>query len=156
YNTTGAGLTIQERGSPSTGVSSTLLAEIVAHEFGHTLGFGHSTDNTALMYPTVTGRGPSLRTDDQNAARWLYPNGSAPPPPPTVPAAPSGLTATPSGTAVTLNWIDNATNETGQSVHYPVGNGAFFKTADVGANVGTATLHGFPRGTSRCSVASST
>ena len=53
---------------------------VVAHEFGHTLGFGHSTDNTALMYPTVTGRGPSLRTDDQNAARWLYPNGSAPPP----------------------------------------------------------------------------
>ena len=93
YNITEAGLTIQDGVSPSTGVSSTLLAEIVAHEFGHTLGFGHSTDNTALMYPTVTGRGPSLRTDDQNAARWLYPNGSAPPPPPTVPAAPSGLTA---------------------------------------------------------------
>ena len=156
YNITEAGLTIQDGVSPSTGVSSTVLAEIVAHEFGHTLGLGHSTDSTALMYPTVTGRGPSLRTDDQTAARWLYPNGSAPPPPPpTVPAAPSGLTATPSGTVVTLNWIDNATNETGQSIYYAIGNGAFVKTADVGANVRTATLTGFSPGTYRFYVTAS-
>src|SRR5205807_4656842 len=62
YNITEAGLTIQDGVSPSTGVSSTLLAEIVAHEFGHTLGFGHSTDNTALMYPTVAAAPRCART----------------------------------------------------------------------------------------------
>ena len=62
--------------TPSAGISSTTLAEIVAHEFGHTLGFGHSTDSTALMYASVTGVGPSLRADDQVAARWLYPSGT--------------------------------------------------------------------------------
>jgi len=149
FNITEAGLTIQDGVSPSTGVSSAELAEIVAHEFGHTLGFGHSTDSTALMYPTVTGRGASLRADDQTAARWLYPNGSAPPPPATVPAAPSGLTATPSGTLVTLNWNDNANNETGQSVYYAVGSGAFFKAVDVAANARTSTLTGFSPGTYR-------
>ena len=149
YNITEAGLTIQDGVSPSTGVTSNELAEIVAHEFGHTLGFGHSTDSTALMYPTVTGRGPSLRTDDQTAARWLYPNGSAPPPPPTVPNAPSGLTATPSGTNVALGWNDNATNETGESVYYAIGNGGFTKVTDVAASTRSVTLTGFAPGTYR-------
>lgn len=149
-NITEAGLTIQDGVSPSTGVPSTMLAEIVAHEFGHTLGFGHSTDSTALMYPSVTGLGPSLRADDQNAARWLYPNGSAPPPTVTIPAAPSGLTASASGTIVTLNWVDNANNETAQSVYYATGtSGAFFKQGDVGANVRTTSLTGFSPGTYR-------
>src|SRR5205085_6119469 len=115
----------------------------------HTLGFGHSTNSTALMYPSVTGLGPSLRADDQTAARWLYPNGSAPPPVGTVPAAPTGLTASPSGTVITLNWTDNAGDETGQSVYYAIGNGAFFKQGDVGANVRTTTLTGFSPGTYR-------
>lgn len=152
YNITEAGLTIQDGVSPSTGVSSNLLAEIVAHEFGHTLGFGHSTNSTALMYPTVTGLGPSLRPDDQTAARWLYPNGNVTPPPGgTVPAAPTGLTATVvSSTTITLNWTDNASDETGQSVYYAAGtSGAFFKQGDVGANARTATLSGFSPGTYR-------
>src|ERR1051325_5449496 len=150
YNITEAGLTIQDGVSPSTGVPSSELAEIVCHEFGHTLGLGHSSDSTALMYPTVTGRGASLRTDDQNAARWLYPNGSAPPPPPpAVPAAPSGLTATPSGTNVILGWNDNATNETGESVYYAIGNGSFTKVTDLAASTRSVTLTGFAPGTYR-------
>src|SRR5258708_10775396 len=52
-------LTIQDGVMPSAGISSNTLAEIVAHQFRHTLGFGHSTDGTALMYPSVTGLRPS-------------------------------------------------------------------------------------------------
>ena len=99
YNIVEGNLAIQDGVSPSTGVSSSRLAEILAHELGHTLGFGHSSDGSALMYGSVTGLGASLRSDDQLAARWLYPNGSAatppppPPPPPTAPAAPSNVRA---------------------------------------------------------------
>ncbi|HEX9406712.1 MAG TPA: matrixin family metalloprotease, partial [Thermoanaerobaculia bacterium] len=84
FEITEAFLAIQDGVAPTAGIPSSELAEIVAHEFGHTLGLGHSTDSTALMYPSVTGLGASLRADDQVAARWLYPSGSAPAPPPTV------------------------------------------------------------------------
>jgi PKD repeat protein len=144
---TEAFLTIQDGVSPSAGVSSTILGEIVAHEFGHTLGLGHSTDPTALMYPTVTGRGPSLRADDQLAARWLYPNGSTPapaPPPPTAtaPAAPSNLTASANGSTISLQWRDNASNETGQYIYIASGGSSYTRIGDAGAGSTTATLTG--------------
>ena len=143
-----ADLTVQDGVSPNAKIPSNELAEIVAHEFGHTLGFGHSTDNTALMYAYVTGLGPSLRPDDQTAARWLYPNGSsAPPPSGTAPAAPSNLTAVQSGANVVLNWTDNANNETAEQVYAAVGNGAFSNVAPLGAGATTVTLTGFSTGT---------
>jgi PKD repeat protein len=150
-------LVIQDGVTPSGGISSTRLAEIIAHEFGHTLGFGHSADSSALMYAYVTGLGPSLRPDDQLAARWLYPNGNVTPPPPpaSAPNAPSNLTSSVSGTNVTLNWSDNASNETSQSVYYAAGNGAFSRAADVGANATGVTLTGFSAGSYRFYVVAS-
>jgi len=149
-------LVIQDGVTPSAGVSSNRLAEIVAHEFGHTLGFGHSPDSTALMYASVTGLGPSLRNDDKLAARWLYPNGDvAPPPPPptTVPAAPTSLTVTPATTTASLQWSDNSTDESGFSAYVGVGTGGgFTKVGDVGANVTKATLSGLSNGTYRVYV----
>ncbi|HWW60147.1 MAG TPA: PKD domain-containing protein, partial [Thermoanaerobaculia bacterium] len=147
-------LVIQDGVSPSTGISSVRLAEIIAHELGHTLGFGHSADSTALMYFSVTGLGPALRDDDRLAARWLYPNGSStpappPPPPPPVPNAPSNLIAAASGSGVTLQWSDNATNETGQSVYYALGNSGFIKVGDVSANATSTSLNGFAAGSYR-------
>ena len=150
WNITEGNLVIQDNVSPSQGLSSARLAEIVAHEFGHTLGFGHSIDTTALMYPTVTGLGASLRADDQLGARWLYPSGAQTPPPPpttTIPNAPSGLTASiVSGSNVSLSWTDNATNETGESIYVSVAGGAFSKVTDVAANTTAATLTGFASG----------
>jgi hypothetical protein len=97
-------LVIQDGVSPGAGIPSATLAEIIGHELGHTLGFGHSTDPSALMYPTVPGLGPTLRADDQNAARWLYPGTAAPPPAPScvVPAItsqPSTIAISPGGSA---------------------------------------------------------
>ncbi|HKO00415.1 MAG TPA: PKD domain-containing protein, partial [Thermoanaerobaculia bacterium] len=147
WNITEGNLTIQDNVSSATGISSTRLAEIVAHEFGHTLGLGHSTDNTALMYPSVTGLGPSLRADDQLAARWLYPNGSqTPPPTTTVPNAPSNLAANISGSNVVLNWNDNASDETGESVYVSSNGGAYAKVTDLAASATTVTLSGFTTG----------
>jgi PKD repeat protein len=155
WNITEGNLTIQDGVTPGNGFSSKFLAEIIAHEFGHTLGFGHSEDSSALMYASVTGLGPSLRGDDQVAARWLYPNGSGtppPPPPPAVPAAPSALAAQVSGNNIDLSWIDNASNETGHAVYLSANNGAFSKAADLGVNARTARLSGLASGSYRVYV----
>jgi PKD repeat protein len=156
WNITEGNLTIQDAVSPQNGISSTRLAEIVAHEFGHTLGFGHSDDASALMYYSVTGLGPSLRSDDQAAARWLYPNGGGttppPPPPPTAPAAPSALSATATGSSIDLTWNDNATNETGQGIYLSYGNGGFSKVTDVGADTRSTRLNGLAIGSYRLYV----
>ncbi|HLJ75741.1 MAG TPA: PKD domain-containing protein, partial [Thermoanaerobaculia bacterium] len=156
WEITEAFFTVQDGVSPTAGVPSQTLAEICAHELGHTLGLGHSTDNTALMYPSVTGLGPSLRADDQLAARWLYPNGSGTPTPPppsaTIPNAPSNLSATVSGSTINLLWRDNATNETGQYIYVAAGNGAFTRIGDAGASATTSTLTGASAGSYRIYV----
>ena len=73
---------------------SAALAEILAHELGHTLGFGHSADRDALMYASrhVPAVGARLGWDDRTAAATVYGDGPLPPPlgPP---PAPKGLTA---------------------------------------------------------------
>lgn len=148
-------LTIQDGVTPGNGLSSNRLAEIIAHEFGHTLGFGHSLDTSALMYKSVTGLGPSLRTDDQTAASWLYPSGTNanPPAPVTVPMAPSSLVSTVSGSTVQLRWQDNSMNETGFSIYYAAGNGLFAKVGDIAANAVSANVNGLDAGTYRFYVA---
>lgn len=149
YEITEANLTIQDGVSPASGVTSSVLAEICAHELGHTLGFGHSADPTALMYAMVSPGGATLRPDDQLAAEWLYPNGGtpAPTPSPTVPAAPSNLVATPSGTNIDLQWRDNATNEAGQYIYLAAAGGSFTRLGDAGAGATSATLTGAAAGT---------
>lgn len=53
-----------------------------------------------------------------------------------VPAAPSALAATATGpTSVTMNWTDNATNETSTRVERRLTTGAFSTVATLGANV---------------------
>ncbi len=96
------------------GVPAT-LAEVATHEIGHSIGFGHSPDQNAVMYASAHGqaRGATLGTDDIAAVSFLYP-GSGSPPPPTPPAAPVGLTASAaSSSAINLSWADNSSNELG-------------------------------------------
>lgn len=134
YDIVEGNLVIQDGVSPSTGISSSRFAEIVAHEFGHTLGFGHSADTNALMYSSVRGLGPALRSDDELAARWLYPSTSSSGTT-EAPAAPSNLTVTAlSSTTVRLAWKDNSSAETSQTLYADAGSG-FAKAGSIGANV---------------------
>lgn len=154
YALTETNLTIQDGVSPAKNISSSGLAEIIAHELGHTLGFGHSASNVALMYDTVTGLGPSLRDDDQVAARWLYPNGGGGTTP-TAPAAPSNLTAVATGNFVDLTWKDNASNETSQTVYLAQGGGSFANVGSVAANATGVRLSSLAAGSYRVYVIAS-
>ncbi|KAL7848371.1 hypothetical protein AOLI_G00230890 [Acnodon oligacanthus] len=51
------------------------LLLVAAHEFGHSLGLDHSTDPSALMYPTyqyVNTKGYKLPLDDKRGVQALY------------------------------------------------------------------------------------
>jgi PKD repeat protein len=153
WEITEANLVIQDNVSPANGISSKILGEIIAHEFGHTLGIGHSGSTTALMYATVTGLGPSLRDDDMVAARWLYPNGNVQPPAPQVPSAPANLAVAVSGSNADLTWNDTSTDETSFSFFLSTSStGAFAKVGDVPANTKSARISALAAGLYRVYV----
>ena len=65
--------------SKYSGMSTGCYEEIVAHEIGHAIGFGHAADRPALMYPAITpdcwGRAASvpLSADERAGMAALYP-----------------------------------------------------------------------------------
>jgi Matrixin/Fibronectin type III domain len=115
--------------------------ELFAHELGHTLGLGHSSDHNALMYAFLhdDGRGAALQPDDRAGLAVLYGTGGGPPP---GPAAPSQLAATALSSAeVGLTWQDNSADETEFRIERRI-TGAFAQIAAVAANVTTYTAVG--------------
>ncbi|MGE3276097.1 MAG: fibronectin type III domain-containing protein [Vicinamibacterales bacterium] len=89
--------------------------DALAHNLGHTIGLGHATSSSAIMYPDpqpgcASGASP-LGADDENGATAIYPltgGGGGP----TLPGAPSGLAASTSGDTVTLTWTAPASGGT--------------------------------------------
>lgn len=53
-------------------ISGTDLMTVAAHEFGHSLGLGHSTISSALMYPMMLGPHRYLDIDDIKGIQFLY------------------------------------------------------------------------------------
>ncbi len=145
WTITGGEVWLRRFSSPNQ-LSSALIQAILVHELGHSLGLGHSDqdasphdtcrgdESSAIMRSTV-GSNSSLGSDDQDAARWLYGDGSkscggGAPPTCTAPsitshpqsstinagqAAPLSVAA--SGTAtVTYQWYQGGSGNTSQPI----------------------------------------
>ncbi len=102
-------------------LGETSLEEVITHEIGHGLGFGHyGSRGTATMYAyCCAGWGASLGPKDEECATYLYPPVGAQPP-----LAPSGLMATPvDATRIDLEWTDRSGNESAFAVYRDLGQG---------------------------------
>ena len=78
---------------------------VATHGIGHVLGMGHSTDSTAIMFPSVSfsacsGGSPGLSGDDVAGIRFIYPGASST----TAPGATTNLVTSAVGSAVRLTW----------------------------------------------------
>ncbi len=88
-----------------------------------------------LHYVTTQTPAGSTKWDHLVVARNYIGPLSAGGPAPTLPAAPSGLTATAvSSSQINLGWTDNASNETGFKIERRTGTAAYAQVATVGAN----------------------
>ncbi|MBZ0112110.1 MAG: matrixin family metalloprotease [Thermoanaerobaculia bacterium] len=132
--------------------------EVLTHEFGHTLGLGHSCgdadsgacntnakeDATMNAFVHDDGRGASIRNDDRAGIRALYS--------PTTggggtPNAPTGLVAFPlSPTQALLSFIDSSSNETGFRVEVSSPGQSYTTLVEGPDNVSDLTVGGLTPG----------
>jgi hypothetical protein len=121
------------------GMSTGCYEEIVAHEIGHAIGFGHAADRPALMYPAINpdcwnrSESTPISADERAGMAALYPRELTSDPPPN---RPTGLAATIAGSTVSIRWNAPA----GGTV--PQGYQLFAGTAPGRSDVGYATTTG--------------
>ncbi|MGE0360374.1 MAG: matrixin family metalloprotease [Vicinamibacterales bacterium] len=119
------------------GMSTGCYEEIVAHEIGHAIGFGHAADRPALMYPSISPDCSSrttsipLSNDERAGMAALYAGAGAEPVP--APAPPTGLRASVSGSTVTIAWAAPADGPA------PQGYALYAGSAPGLTNIGVAT-----------------
>jgi titin len=138
-------------GATGSGSANLANAWVRMQRVGNTFNTFTSTDGvnwTAFQSATVSmgstiyvGLATAAKSGSQaTTAQYRNYGDTASQPAPTVPTAASGLTAVANGpTSVSLNWSDNASNETGYRIERSTNGGSYSAIGSVGANVTTYT-----------------
>ena len=123
-------------------MSTGCYEDMITHELGHAIGFGHSAASGAVMAPAISSSctsrttGLPLQPDDRAAVAAVYPGAVAPPPPAAAPSTPTAFGAVVSGSTVTFNWTPAATGGTATAFQIQAG------SAPGAANYGAANVTG--------------
>lgn len=122
------------------GMTTGCYEEMLVHELGHAIGFGHAAERPAVMYPALSsgcyGRTVSapLGADDLAGMATLYPGAAVPSP--NAPATPTTFGAVVSGSTVTLNWTPAANGAAATGFQIQAG------STPGGSNYGAANVTG--------------
>ena len=93
-------------------MSTGCYEDVLTHELGHVIGFGHAAARPAMMYPSIDSNcvnrsvAMPLQADDLTGMAALYPGVVTPI---TLPGTPTGLGASVAGSTVTITWTAPAT-----------------------------------------------
>ncbi len=123
-------------------MSTGCYEDMITHELGHAIGFGHSAASGAVMAPSIasgcTSRttGLPLQPDDLAAVAAVYPGGQVTPPPSLAPATPTAFGAVVSGSTVTISWTPAPSGGTATSFQLRAG------SAPGASNYGAASVTG--------------
>lgn len=112
--------------------------EMLVHELGHAIGFGHAAARPAIMYPSISSScfsrtvSAPLAADDLAGMAALYPGAGVPALTP--PGTPTGLTSSVAGGTVNIAWTPSPSGGTATGYQLIAG------TAPGASNIGVVPL----------------